>query len=293
MIFILLEAGIKERKNILEKYSVLMSVYAKEKPEYLKDSIQSILQQTEQPSEFILVKDGLLTAELDQVINIFTIQYPSLFLIVSLEKNQGIATALNEGLKQCHYELVARMDSDDIAVPDRCKWQLEIFSAQDVDIVGGIAAEFESNPKQIISYRKLPEKQEEILSFARRRNPFNHSCVMFRKSAVLAVGGYHFFRFFEDYDLWVRMLRNGAKGYNLPKVLVHMRVGNGLYHRRGGLQYVIIMVKFRWYLFHKRFTNFLDFLVCTLGQTCVCFMPEWARKLFYKKMLRNSNSDPL
>ena len=157
MIFILLEAGIKERKNILEKYSVLMSVYAKEKPEYLKDSIQSILQQTEQPSEFILVKDGLLTAELDQVINIFTIQYPSLFLIVSLEKNQGIATALNEGLKQCHYELVARMDSDDIAVPDRCKWQLEIFSAQDVDIVGGIAAEFESRKK----YYLLPG--EEIL----------------------------------------------------------------------------------------------------------------------------------
>ena len=270
-----------------------MSVYAKEKPEYLKDSIQSILQQTKRPSEFILVKDGLLTAELDQVINIFTIQYPSLFLIVSLEKNQGIAAALNEGLKQCHYELVARMDSDDIAVPDRCKWQLEIFSSQNADIVGGIAAEFESNPEQIISYRKLPEKQEEILSFAKRRNPFNHSCVMFRKSAVLAVGGYRFFRFFEDYDLWVRMLRNGAKGYNLPKVLVHMRVGNGLYRRRGGLRYVITMVKFRWYLLHSGFINFIDFLVCILGQTCVCFMPEWARKLFYQKILRNSNSDPL
>lgn len=283
----------KEGKKILEKYSVLMSVYAKEKPEYLKDSIQSILQQTEQPSEFILVKDGLLTAELDQIINIFTTQYPSLFIIVNLEKNQGIAAALNEGLKQCHYELVSRMDSDDIAVPDRCKWQLEIFSSQKVDIVGGIAAEFEIDPNKIISYRKLPEKQEEILSFARRRNPFNHSCVMFRKSAVLAVGGYRFFHFFEDYDLWVRMLRNKAKGYNIPRVLVHMRVGNGLYRRRGGLKYVITMVKFRWHLFYTGFTNFFDFLICTLGQSWVCFMPEWARKLFYKKILRNSNRDLL
>ena len=212
-------------------------------------------------------------------------------IIVSLEKNQGIAAALNEGLKQCHYELVARMDSDDIAVPNRCKWQLEIFSSQDVDIVGGIAAEFESNPQQIISYRKLPETQEEILFFARRRNPFNHSCVMFRKSAVLAAGGYHFFRFFEDYDLWIRMLRNGSKGYNIPKVLVHMRVGNGLYSRRSGLQYVITMVKFRRYLLHTGSINFLDFLICTLGQTCVCFMPECARKFFYKKILRNSNSE--
>ena len=219
-------------------YSILMSVYKKEQPGHLKESIQSILSQTLKTDNFVLVCDGKLTKELEQIIKEFQENNPGIFSILRLERNRGLGIALQEGLPYCKHELVARMDSDDIAKPCRCEKQIEIFCTKQVDIVSGTIEEFNKVPGDRKIYKILPENQEEIIRYARTRNPFNHPAVMFRKTAVEAVNGYQPFYLLEDYYLWVRMLGNGARAYNIQENLLYMRVGEGMYNRRGGLKYL-------------------------------------------------------
>ena len=157
---------------------------------YFKASLDSIFHQTLLPDEVILVEDGPLTSELEQIVYDYSTRYPVL-KIVPLPTNQGLGKALNEGLKHCSYDLVARMDTDDIAMPDRFRRQIQIFEEHpEIDVCGAWVDEFEGNKRNILSTRKLPEYHEEIAAYAKRRNPINHPVVMFRKSAVIAAGGY-------------------------------------------------------------------------------------------------------
>ncbi len=162
---------------------------------------------------------------MEQIIKEFQENNPGIFSILRLERNRGLGIALQEGLPYCKHELVARMDSDDIAKPCRCEKQIEIFCTKQVDIVSGTIEEFNKVPGDRKIYKILPENQEEIIRYARTRNPFNHPAVMFRKTAVEAVNGYQPFYLLEDYYLWVRMLGNGARAYNIQENLLCMRVG--------------------------------------------------------------------
>ena len=216
------------------KYSVLMSVYYKEKPEYLQQSIESILNQTVPTDDFVLVCDGPLTQELDSVVA----QYPSLH-VIRLKENGGLGKALNEGMKHCQHDLIARMDSDDISRLDRCERELMVFAEHpEVDIVSGTIEEFVTSPDEVYSRRVLPETSEEIVEFAKKRNPFNHPAVMYRKSAVESAGGYKDFYLLEDYFLWVRMISSGSKCGNLEDIVVDVRTGNGMYRRRSNIRYL-------------------------------------------------------
>ena len=273
-------------ENPLEDYSVLMSVYNKEKPVYLKTSIQSILNQTVLTNDFVIVCDGPLTGEVDEVVRDFEKRYPEMIHVVILKRNVGLGRALNAGLRHCKNELVARMDSDDVSLPQRCEEELRIFEAMDTDIVGGTVQEFENSTEHITSNRVLPENAEDICKFSKKRNPFNHPAVMFRKSKVEEAGGYREFPYFEDYDLWVRMLRNGAKGYNIQEPILYMRAGSGMYARRGGLAYVKCIWRFKHYLRKIGYTTNWEFLSSTLPHVLVGIMPNGMRELVYKKVLR-------
>jgi glycosyltransferase involved in cell wall biosynthesis len=256
-------------------YSVLMSVYARENPEFLRLSIESMLNQTVVTDDFVLVCDGPLTQELDDVIN----GYKQLN-IRRQETNQGLSAALNYGLQFCKEEYVARMDSDDIAVLNRCEKQLPLM--EQYDIVGGWVEEFRGAPGDLGIKRATTETG--IAQFARRRNPFNHPTVMFRKSKVL--GYTNDYPLAEDYHLWVRMLMNDCTGRNIPEVLVNMRVGNGLYNRRSGLKYFKDMLRFRKWLHKIGFTTVTDYTVCVIGHAIMCLSPGWVRKWLYEKRLR-------
>lgn len=272
----------------LEKYSVLMSVYKKENPLYLDESISSILSQTAPTNDFVLVCDGPLTAELNSVIDKYTNEYPELFQIVRLEKNVGLGNALNKGIKYCKNELVARMDSDDIAMPERCISEIRCFEEDEqLDIVSGTVLEFSGSTDNIISKKSLPETNDEIRRYARRRCPFNHPFVMYKKTAVQDAGGYLDFPLFEDYYLWVRMLKCGAKAYNIKEPLGFMRSGEDMYKRRGGFGYLKKAVKFRTYMFKNHYCGFADYAVSLGGQILVCLMPVRLRMKLYTKMLRN------
>ena len=158
--------------NNADKYSVLMSVYHKENPEYLRAAMNSIWEQTVKTDDFVLVCDGPLTPELDAVIAEMQEEHPEL-TVVRLAKNGGRGNALNEGMKHCKNDLVARMDSDDISRPDRCERQLAVFrDYPEVSIVSGVVEEFTQSTEKIDSRRVLPETHKEILDFARKRNPF-------------------------------------------------------------------------------------------------------------------------
>lgn len=207
-------------------YSVLMSVYYKEKPEYLKQSIESIQMQTLPTDNFVLVCDGPLTQELNDVIAEKEQEMQHVLNVIRLKKNGGLGNALNEGIKYCQNELVARMDSDDIAYPNRCEKQVDVFNTRpEVSVCSGIVEEFSTSYEIVDSKRIPPEKQEEIIEFAKKRNPFNHPCVMYKKSAVEAVGSYQDFYLLEDYYLWLRLLMAGYQGYNIQEPLLHMRAG--------------------------------------------------------------------
>lgn len=268
-------------------YSVLMSVYDKEQPEFLRASINSILAQTIPPAQIVVVCDGKLTEELYEVLHTFEEKNPSLFQLVQLAEQSGLGNALNEGMQHCSCEIIARMDSDDISRPDRMEKELSLIREKHVDIVSGSVMEFETDPKETGKIRKLPKTQEEILRFARRRNPFNHPCVMYKKSAVLAAGGYQPFEGFEDYYLWLRMLKNGATGYNTEQVLLSMRT-KGMYKRRGGLQYAGRILRFRGYMLKHGYCSLGDYLITVCGHVAVSLLPDGIRRLFYDKVLRKN-----
>ena len=270
----------------MEQYSVLMSVYHKEKAEFLKQSMESIWNQTYPTDNFVLVCDGVLTKELQQVIARQKQKYQDKLEVLKLPESVGLGKALNYGMGHCKHNIVARMDSDDISKPKRMEMQLKAMEERRVVIVGSAVEEFTDTTLHVTAVRKMPENSEEIKRFAAKRNPFNHPVVMYQKDAVEAVGGYLDCPFFEDYYLWGRMLKAGYQGYNIPESLLYMRAGQDMYQRRGGVRYAKLAISFRWKLHKMGISGWKDFLISAGGQLMVCLIPNTLRTRFYKKFLR-------
>lgn len=268
-------------------YSVLMSVYHKEKPEYLKQAIESIQMQTLSTNDFVLVCDGPLNEPLDSVIAAKQQEMGESLHVVRLAKNGGLGNALNEGIKHCKNELVARMDSDDIAYPDRCEKQIAVFNTHsEVSICSGIVEEFTTDPNTVDTKRMPPETNEEIVEFAKKRNPFNHPCVMYKKSAVEAVGSYQDFYLLEDYYLWLRMLMAGYQGYNIQEPLLHMRAGSEMYKRRAGWKYAKTQMRLFKYMKDSGFIGNGQYIKSCLIRSGSALAPNWLRKLVFEIALR-------
>lgn len=268
-------------------FSVLLSVYHKENPEFLQCSIDSICNQTLNPDEIVLVKDGPLTDSLERVIQESCKKYPNKIIIVPLKKNNGLGIALNEGLKHCTHEIVARMDTDDIAKPERFEKELAILEKyHNIDVVGSWVDEFIDSPKNIIATRKVPEAQKQIRQYSKFRTPVNHPSVVFRKKAVIAAGGYQDIKLYEDYDLWVRMMKNGALFYNIQESLLLFRITENTYKRRGGLKYATTEFNFIKKLHSTHYLSTFEFIVSILFHTIIRLIPNKLRAFAYKYLLR-------
>lgn len=269
------------------KFSVLMSVYTKEKPEYLKESIESIFNQTVSCNEFIIVEDGPLTKELEQVISEKQREYPSIIKTVKLKKNVGLGKALNEGMQHCSYEYIARMDSDDISMPNRFKKQLEYITKHpSSDVVGGQIIEFDNKTKRDLSKRIVPITNQDFERFIKTRNPINHVTVMFKKSSVEECGGYLDCPSYEDYYLWIRMYSQHKTLHNLNDVLVRVRAGEEMIKRRGKKEYVRQSLNFAKKALSLNIITYLDFIKIMFIRTIVAYMPNKIRNSFYQKKLR-------
>lgn len=265
-----------------------MSLYIKEKPEYLKQAIQSMLNQTYQPDEIVIVKDGKITNELQIVLDEYKDRYPKTFNVVGYEKNKGLGLALEYGLKYCKNELIARMDTDDVAVKNRCEVQLDFLQKNpEITIVGGQIEEFMGEIDNIIGKRVVPEKHANIIKYMKKRCPFNHMTVMFRKQDVLDVGSYQDWHYNEDYYLWIRLVMAGKKFANLSDILVKVRVDMDMYQRRGGKKYFVserniqrLMLKNDIIGYPRYILNISERLVLQI------FMPNWLRKVTYMLLAR-------
>lgn len=268
------------------KFSVLLSLYYKEKPEYLRQSLDSILSQTMLPDEIVMVKDGPLTDELETVLEEYKDKFP-LFKIVALNENVGLGRALNEGLKHCSHELVARMDTDDICMPHRFSTQIAAFEAHpECDLVSAWIDEFVDSVDNVRSTRSLPEFHEQIYEYGKKRCPVNHPVTMFKKSAVEAVGGYKHCLNLEDYYLWARMLVCGAKFYNIQESLLWFRFSDEVFKRRGGFTYARTEAGFMWELHKIGYLSASKALLYGTIRFCVRIVPNTWRSWVYRKLLR-------
>lgn len=272
-----------ENKN---DFSVLISLYYKEKPEYLSTALKSIWDdQYLKPDEIVIVKDGPLTDELNKIIDDFSTIAP--VNIISLPINQGLGAALNIGLLSCKNEIVARMDSDDISQSIRFQKQINfLINNPEIDILSSWIDEFMDQPDNIVSIRKLPENHNEIYNYAKKRCPVNHPVIVFKKSAVIKAGGYLPFPLFEDYYLWARMLMSGAKFYNFQESLLLFRSNQATFKRRGGFIHSIIEIKMQFFFYKIGFISTTEMFRNIFIRSTVRLMPNKFRYLFYKHFLR-------
>lgn len=271
---------------MLQPFSVLISVYYKEHASYLDEALRSVFDQTIPASEVVLVKDGPLTPELEQVISLYTERHSQL-KVVALPENRGLGEALNKGLVQCSYDLVARMDSDDICKPNRFEKQLHVFENHpEYSVVGSWVEEFDDAPEHVMTVRKLPETPDELRHYATYRNPMNHPSVMFRARDVAAVGNYQHFYLLEDYFLWCRMLLRGYKLYNIQESLLHFRGNEQMFARRGGFKYAMTEIRFVTFLRKKKFIGWTTYLKSIALRFIVRIMPNKIRIFIYKTKLR-------
>lgn len=271
-------------------YSVLMSVYKTDNPDYFKQSLESMLHQTEQSNDIVIVKDGPISQEIQDVINECSSTYPNIINQVQLEKNMGLGLALNEGLKICKNELVARMDSDDISLPERCERQLAMFEADpDLDIVGCSVKEFVENPSSIVGTRDVPLDNTSIYKYCRRRDPFNHPTVMYRKSKVIAYGQYGNYRKNQDTDLWIKLLSHGCKCANSREYLLMFRFDENTYKKRKSWVNTKLLIHIRWKAFQSGFCSLGDYLIVAFAQIGIYILPVKFQKFIYAKVLRRSH----
>ena len=270
--------------------SVLMSLYAKEKPEYVEACFQSLIQQTVKASEWVIVEDGPLTNELYSLLDFYEDKFPGLIKRVPLKSNRGLGLALRAGVPVCKNNLIARMDTDDISRKDRFQKQLSVFKRNPkLDICGSYISEFEGNPQNIVSQRRVPINEKQIRKYQKRRDAFNHMSVMYKKKAVLDAGNYQDCPLMEDSLLWVHMLQNKARCVNIPEPLVNARIGHEMYERRGGIGYLKKYFKGRKRILETGYISLVDFIYTMLVQIVVALSPSKIRGLVFKKVLHNSN----
>ncbi|MCB5385124.1 glycosyltransferase [Blautia glucerasea] len=271
------------------EYSVLISVYYKEKAEYLIECLESMVHQTVQPSEIVIVKDGKLTAELEDVLTKYKTKYQRLFKFVCLEKNVGLGLALAEGIKNCSHELIARMDSDDISIPNRCELQLREFAKDSLlDVCGGYIKEFCDSKEKVVSIRKVPLVDSEIKEYQKRRDAVNHVTVMFKKSKVLEAGNYQHALLMEDSLLWTNMILHGATFKNIDDYLVYVRTGADMFKRRGGLKYFKKYKNGRKIILQTGYISKWDYYYTLLVQLIFSILPNSVREFVYEKLLRSN-----
>ena len=328
-----MEQSGQQNENGYMKYSVLMPVYHKENPEYFYQAAASMMNQTIPPDEFVLVCDGPLTPGLDETVQTIDREWPGVLQVLRLPVRGGIAQALAAGVEVCRNEWIARMDSDDIACPDRCEKQLRRYAEEaavrssgkkaepgELGLLSGKIAEFTTAeavpaqenldnlnapdrneigsemkeklpfPGRITGIRALPCQYDEILTFAKKRNPMNHMAVMMRRSAVLAAGNYHPVSGAEDYELWVRLLQAGYRAENLPDILVYARTDNGMIKRRGGLSYARAALNLQKTFFKNGFLNRREYLRNCLIRVTASLVPASVRQILYQKKLRGTLS---
>lgn len=271
------------------RFSVLMSVYKNDNPTYLRDAIESIYDnQSLKPNQVVIVKDGDISKEVEEILFEYKSKYKDIFDIITLKKNVGLGEALQRGLKYCKYEYIARMDSDDISVRDRFYKQVEYLKVHPkIDVLGGQITEFnEEINESNLRVRKVPCNNKEIKAMCKRRNPMNHVSIFMKKDALINCGGYKSLLLLEDYYLWIRMITQGYVFENINESLVYVRVGNGFDKRRGDRTRILGWKKLQDTMLAHKMINRKDSILNMIYIYGFVYSPKFVRKMAYSIFLR-------
>lgn len=269
-----------------KNFSVLLSIYIKEKSEYVRACFESLENQTLQAAEWVIVEDGPLTDELYSLLDEYEKKYPLVVKRVSLKENVGLGLALREGILNCSNELIARMDTDDICREDRFERQIEEFIKDPMlDICGSHILEFDVNIENILCKRKVPLENNNIKLYQKRRDGLNHVSVMFKKSSVIKAGNYQSCLLMEDTYLWVNMFLTGAKAKNIDDYLVYVRIGKTMFERRGGFSYFLKYKEGRKKVYETGFISLWDYVYTLLIQFIVVMLPNKLRGWIFTTLL--------
>lgn len=271
-----------------EKYSVLMSVYSKTKKEEFSVSVDSMLNQTCPPEQFILVLDGSVSDEMKTAIADYEKKCQDTFTIVPLSENHGLAYALNQGISVSRNELIARMDSDDYSLPERCEFQLAAFSKdEELALLGTNIGFFKGDPSNVLEIkREYPTDCNEIKKVLRRNDPFSHPSVMYKKSVVLACGGYDSsLRRRQDYDLFSLMVVNKKyKAANLPETLLLFRVDDDYHKRNKSKESCKSRIAIQKRIYKRGDCSILDYLYIWFAMRITMILPDRLYRFCYSKI---------
>lgn len=272
----------------MNNYSFLASIYKNTKVDEMKNCVASMIEQTLPPEQIVIVVDGEISGELKEYVYSLQDNNTELYTIVPLSENVGLGRALNEGMKYCRNELIARIDTDDINVLDRIEKEIKYITEQDLDIVGSNIAEFIGTIDNIVSYRNVPTNHNEICEYLKSRCPFNHMTVLFKKSKVDEAGGYQHWHYNEDSYLWVRMYLKGAKFGNISENLVYARIDESTFKRRGGYKYYKSERDLFKFMYKNKIITYFEYLKAKFIRFVVqVLMPNSIRQWFFKKFARS------
>lgn len=273
--------------------TALVPTYRGDDPSDLRRALRSLLDGTRPPDELLVVEDGPLTDLLTATLESVRATDPEVVRTVKLETNRGLGAALRHGMEAATGEYVARMDADDIAVPDRLERQESYLQSNpNVDILGGYIEEFKNDPKEPYAVRTVPLDHDNICAHARRRSPFNHGSVIVQRSAVLEAGNYRAVDRMEDWDLWARLLANGARGANVPSVLVRCQAGPDMYRRRGGTEYAREELRQQVEFLRSGFVGRVGCLRNLITRVPFRLLPDQLRGYLYRSQFRRSSDFP-
>lgn len=277
-----------------QPFSLLLPTYHADDPDHLRRAFDSaVVEQVLAPDEVVLVRDGVVPPRLQTAIDDLRSSTVADVRVVALEHNIGLGHALDAGLAACSHEIVARMDADDVSLPHRFAVQIPIV-AQGFDLVGSALLEFGEHEDDIVGSRVPPIGEDVIRSWARFHDPFNHPTVVYRRSAVQAVGGYRDLPLMEDYWLFARMIEAGARVANVAEPLVKYRVGAGAYARRGGLQLLRSEIELQRQFLASGFTTRGQFLRNVAVRGGYRLVPERVRRVAYRRVIASrDHSDGL
>lgn len=276
------------------KFSVLILVYIKENPNFFKEALESIYDiQTLKPNEIVLVEDGKLTDELYKVIDNFKKKAGDILKIIKLQKNMGHGIARRVGIKNCSYNLIALMDSDDISYKDRFKLQINCFKNNpEVSVVGSNLYEFIDTADNIISIREVFQEDEDIKKDMKKRCPINQPTVMLKKDDINMVGGYIDFYCEEDYYLWIRLAISGYKFKNISESLVYFRTSSNMYKRRSGVEYFLSEAKIQIYMRKNKIISLGRMVWNIMIRFSVqVLFPNGLRAFIFKKFARKTRKE--
>lgn len=267
------------------RFSVSICVYGGDDAKHFDTAMESVFTQTLMPDEVVLVVDGPVGEDINNVI----LKYQGEILkVIRLEKNVGLGIARNVSLENCSNNLIALMDSDDISVLDRFEKQIEEFKRnKDVSLVGGQIQEFIDTTDNVVGVRKVPISDREIKEYMKKRCPINHVSVMLKKNDINEAGGYLDWYYNEDYYLWIRMTLKGMKFANVPDVLVNVRVGNEMYQRRGGMKYFKSEAGIQKLMLDNKIISFSRYIINVTQRLILqVLMPNWLRGIVFKIFAR-------